>query len=91
MHPLQGNQMQVQMPHLHLHLQMHLHRGGVLEELFRTKCLRTAKINAIFINFCYFEIKPGMRDVLAKCGNAGNTPKCGISRTIAGWLTQGLR
>ena len=22
-----------------------------------------------------------------KCGNAGNKPKCGISRTIAGWLT----
>ena len=22
-----------------------------------------------------------------KCGNAGNTSKCGISRTIAGWLT----
>ena len=28
-----------------------------------------------------------MRDVLEKCGNAGNTSKCGISRTIAGWLT----
>ena len=24
---------------------------------------------------------------LKKCGNAGNRLKCGISRTIAGWLT----
>ena len=38
----------------------------VFTELFRTKCLRTAKIIAIFSNFCYFEIKPEMRDALEK-------------------------
>ena len=34
----------------------------VLAELFRTKCLHTAKIIAIFSDFCYFEIKPEMWD-----------------------------
>ena len=32
----------------------------------RTKCLRTAKLIAILSDLCYFEIKPEMRDVLAK-------------------------
>ena len=35
----------------------------------RTKCLRRAQIIAIFSKFFIFEIKPEMRDVLAKCGN----------------------
>ena len=38
----------------------------VFAELFLTKCLRTVKIIAIFSDSCYFEIKPEMRDVLAK-------------------------
>ena len=41
----------------------------VLAEFFRTKCLRTAKMIANFSDFCNFEIKPEMRDVLEK--NAG--------------------
>ena len=39
---------------------------NVFAELFRIKCLRTAKIIAIFSDFCCFEIMPEMRDVLAK-------------------------
>ena len=38
----------------------------VFAALFQTKCLRRAKIIAIFSDFFYFEIKPEMRDVLAK-------------------------
>ena len=38
----------------------------VFAELFRTKCLRKAKIIAIFSDFCYFERKPEMLDVFAK-------------------------
>ena len=40
-------------------------------ELLRTKCLRTGKIMAIFSDFCYFEIKPEMRDVLTKMREYG--------------------
>ena len=38
------------------------------QELFQTKCVRrpTAQMIAIFSDFCNFEIKPDMRDVLAK-------------------------
>ena len=36
------------------------------QELFRTKCLRTSTIIAIFSDFWYLEIKPEMRDVVAK-------------------------
>ena len=43
----------------------------VFAELFRIKCLRTAKIIAIFSDFCYFKIKPEMRDVLAKMQECG--------------------
>ena len=43
----------------------------VFPELFRTKCLRTAKIIAIFSDFCYSEIRPEMRDVLAKMRECG--------------------
>ena len=60
---------------------------NVFAVLFRTKCLRTAKIIAIFSDFGRFEIMPEMPDVLAKIRESGNKPKCGISRTIAGRLT----
>ena len=36
------------------------------QSFFEQKCLRTAKIIAIFSDFCYFEIKPEMRDVQEK-------------------------
>ena len=38
----------------------------VFTELFRTKCLRTATFIAIFSDLGYCDIKPEMRDVLAK-------------------------
>ena len=41
---------------------------------------------AIFSDFCLS--RNNMRNVLAKCGIAGNKAKCGISRTIAGRLTR---
>ena len=37
----------------------------------RIKCLRTAKMIAIFSDFCCFEIKQEMRDVLAKMRECG--------------------
>ena len=43
----------------------------VFAELFRTKCLRTATIIAILSDFLNFEIKPEMRDVLAKMRECG--------------------
>ena len=45
------------------------------QELFQTKCVRTAQIIAIFSDFCYFEIKPEMRDVLAKMRECGREAK----------------
>ena len=45
------------------------------QELFQTKCVRTAQIIAIFSDFCYFEIKPDMRDVLAKMRECGREAK----------------
>ena len=53
---------------------------------FSNKMSHTAKISAIFSDFCYFEIKPEMRDVLANMReisqNAGFP-----TRLRDGWLT----
>ena len=43
----------------------------VFTELFRTKCLRTATFIAIFSDLGYCDIKPEMRDVLAKMRECG--------------------
>ena len=48
---------------------------NVFAELFRIKCLHKAIIIAIFSDFCYFQIKPEMQDVIAKmreCGKLAN-------------------
>ena len=50
------------------------------QSFFRTKCLRTATIIVNFSDICYFEIKPEMRDVLAKMREISQN-------TIAGRLT----
>ena len=47
----------------------------VFIELFRTKCVRTATFIAIFSDFCYFEIKPEMRDVPTKMRECGKSAK----------------
>ena len=58
---------------------------NVFADLFRTKCLRTAKIMANFRDLLLFRNKA--RNAVRSRKNAGNKPKCRISLTIAGRFT----